>query len=705
MKVKKRVYEIAKEIGISSSSLIEELKKLNIKVSSHMSAIDDAEVKIILNKFKGTTVEKAEVSVDIVKEKKIVEEKKIVKEKKFVKEGKKEKEEKKEKREEIREKEEKIKEVKEEAKVQKAIKGKPLIKVTEVTTVSELATKLNVASTDLIKKIMQMGMMVTINQKLDKDTIALIADEFGYDVEFISIFSDEILKIEEKEEGLKYVPRPPVVTVMGHVDHGKTSLLDAIRNTRVTEKEAGGITQHIGAYKVKIPKGEIIFLDTPGHEAFTAMRARGVKVTDIVVLVVAADEGVMPQTIEAINHAKAAKVPIIVAVNKIDKPTANVEKIKQELSKYDLIPEEWGGKTIFVPVSAKKNIGIDNLLEMILLEAEMLELKTTREGLARGVVLEARLDKGKGPVATVLIERGILRIGDAFIAGFNYGKVRAMINDMGERLTEAIPPIPVEIIGFSGVPNAGDTFCAVLDEKTARQISLRRMELQREINIQKAKHVSLESLYNEIKEGKIKELKIILKGDVQGSIDAISSALEKLSNEKIRISIIHKGVGDINESDVMLASASNAIIVGFNVNIGSSISDLAKREGVDVKLFNIIYEVTDAVKSAMEGILEPVIKEVVIGKVEVKQLIKIPNDIIAGSYVLEGKVVKGADVRILRDGKVIGNGKISSLRRFKEDVKEVLATYECGIGIEGFKDFKVGDLIEVVTVEKILSKL
>ncbi|MFH1823894.1 MAG: translation initiation factor IF-2 [Candidatus Firestonebacteria bacterium] len=701
MKSKKRVYEIAKEIGISSGELLEELKKLKITVNSHMSMLDDATVKIVLDKFKKVKevkeVKKVEKEIKEVKEVKKVEKEEKVKEEKKVKEEEKASEAGPELRQTIE-----TKPVIKEVVVEKI---KPIIKITEVTTVGELSGRLNVAVTDLIKKIISMGMMVTINQKLDKNTISLIADEYGYNVEFISIFSDEILEEIDEDKSLKRVPRPPVVTVMGHVDHGKTSLLDVIRNTRVTEKEAGGITQHIGAYKVQLPRGEIIFLDTPGHEAFTAMRARGVKVTDIVVLVVAADEGVMPQTIEAIDHAKAAKVPIIVAVNKMDKPAANIEKVKQELSGYALIAEAWGGKTIFVPVSAKKNTGIDELLEVILLEAEMLELKTVREGLSRGVVLEARLDKGRGPVATVLIERGILRIGDAFISGFTFGKVRAMINDKGERLTEAIPPIPVEITGFSGVSNAGDTFCAISDEKSARQISLRRNELRREINIQKAKHISLESLYNEIKEGKLRELRIVLKGDVQGSIDAVSNALEKLSTDKIRVFIIHKGVGDINESDVMLASASNAIVIGFNVNILSNVSDVIKREEVDVKLFKIIYEITDAVKNAMEGILEPVLKEVVIGKVEVKQLIKIPNGVIAGSYVLEGKITRGTGVKILRDGEIIGHGKVSSLKRFKEDVKEVLSGYECGLGIDGFKDFKIGDLVEVVIIEKTLSKL
>ncbi len=583
---------------------------------------------------------------------------------------------------------------------------RPIFKVTEVTTVGEMANKLKIPASDLIKKIMTMGMMVSINRKLDKDAITLIASEFGYDVEFVSIFSEEVpTEAEEIIDKSKLEWRPPVVTVMGHVDHGKTSLLDAIRETNVTAGEAGGITQHIGAYKVKVPKGEIVFLDTPGHEAFTSMRARGASVTDIVVLVVAADDGVMPQTVEAINHAKAAKVPIIVVMNKMDKPSAAPERVKQELSKYDLLPEDWGGKTIFVPVSAKKKEGIEKLLEMILLESEMLELKAVKSGMAKGVVLEAKLDKGKGPVATVLIEKGTLKVGDSFVSGFFYGKVRAMMDDKGKKLQEAVPPTPVEILGFNGVPNAGDTFQVMADEKEARSIAVRRNELQREINIQKQKHISLEGLYTEIQDGKLKDLKLILKGDVQGSIDALTDALEKLGNDKVKISIIHKGVGNVNESDVMLASASNAIIIGFSVSAGQPINDLARKENVDIKFFRIIYEITDAVKAAMEGLLEPILKEVVVGKAEIKQVIKIPDGFIAGSHVSEGKITRQGLARVKRGVTIIGQGKITSLRRFKDDVKEVLAGYECGISIDGFTDYKVGDVFEVYIIEKTYAKL
>jgi len=581
---------------------------------------------------------------------------------------------------------------------------KPIFKVTEVTTVSELANKLKVPVSELIKKIMSMGMMVTINQKLDKDSITLVAAEFNYDVEFVSIFNEEV-KEEEVVDVSKLEWRPPVVTVMGHVDHGKTSLLDAIRETNVTAGEAGGITQHIGAYKVKTPKGEIVFLDTPGHEAFTAMRARGASVTDIVILVVAADDGVMPQTIEAIDHAKAAKVPIIVAMNKMDKPGANPERLKQELSKYDLVPEDWGGKTIFAPVSAKKKEGIENLLAMILLESEMLELKAVKEGMAKGVVLEAKLDKGKGSVTTVLIEKGTLKVGDPFVAGFFYGKVKAMMDDKGNKLAEVIPPTPVEILGSNGVPNAGDTFQVMANEKEARQVSVRRNELQREINIQKQKHISLEGHYTEIQDGKLKDLKIILKGDVQGSIDALTAALEKLGNEKVKVSIIHRGVGNINESDVMLASASNAIVIGFSVSVSQAVIDLARKESVDLKLFRIIYEITDSVKAAMEGLLEPILKEVVIGKAEIKQLIKIPDGFIAGSQVSEGKITRQSLVRIKRGSEVVGQGKITSLRRFKDDVKEVAAGFECGISVDNFKDMQVGDIFEAYIIEKTFAKL
>ena len=583
---------------------------------------------------------------------------------------------------------------------------RPIFKVTEVTTVGEMANKLKVPASELIKKIMTMGMMVSINRKLDKDAIILIASEFGYDVEFVSIFNEDAqTEAEEVVDQSKMEWRPPVVTVMGHVDHGKTSLLDAIRETNVTAGEAGGITQHIGAYRVKVPKGEIVFLDTPGHEAFTSMRARGASVTDIVVLVVAADDGVMPQTVEAINHAKAAKVPIIVAMNKMDKPSAAPERVKQELSKYELLPEDWGGKTIFVPVSAKKKEGIDKLLEMILLESEMLELKAVKSGMAKGVVLEAKLDKGKGPVATVLIEKGTLKVGDSFVAGFFFGKVRAMMDDKGKKLQEAVPPTPVEILGFNGVPNAGDSFQVMADEKEARIVSVRRNELQREINIQKQKHISLEGLYTEIQDGKLKDLKLILKGDVQGSIDALTDSLEKLGNDKVRISIIHKGVGNVNESDVMLASASNAIIIGFSVSASQMMNDLAKKENVDIKFFRIIYEITDAVKAAMEGLLEPILKEVVVGRAEIKQVIKIPDGFIAGSHVSEGKITRQGLARVKRGAEVIGQGKITSLRRFKDDVKEVATGYECGISIDGFSDYKVGDIFEVYVIEKTYAKL
>jgi translation initiation factor IF-2 len=727
---KKRVHELAKELGISSADLLVELKKLNIETKSSLSALEDSAVTTVLEsrnkKTKKTPAKEhkkepkgsfkdpqpvkgieADKKADTVHEK--------TEKKQDADKGK--KTEKEQKKPEIKQETAKQKHIQKESTIKPQEKAeitevevpdaqepkKEKLKVTEVTTAAELASKMNVSASDLIKKIMSMGMMVTMNQKLDKDSIILIASEYGFEVEFISIFSEELEK-EEKEE-LKYEPRPPIVTVMGHVDHGKTSLLDSIRETNVTAGEAGGITQHIGAYKVSFPKGEIVFLDTPGHEAFTAMRARGAKVTDIVVLVVAADDGVMPQTVEAIDHAKAAGVKIIVAINKIDKPEANIEKVKQELSKYDLISEEWGGSTLFAPVSAKKNQGITELLEMILLESEMLELKAAKEGFAKGVVLEAKLDKGKGPVATILVEKGVLNVGDAFVAGFHNGKVRAMMDYKGVKLQKAAPPSPVEITGFSGVPNAGDKFQVVAGEKEARQISMKRTELQREINIQKSKHISLESVYDAIKTGNLKDIKIILKGDVQGSIDAISATLEKLSNDTIRVSLIHKGVGDINESDVMLASASDAIIIGFSVNVNAAITELAKREEVDLRIFKIIYEITDAVKNAMEGLLEPEIKEIVSGRAEVKQIIKIPNAVIAGSMVKEGKAIRGSDVRVLRGGAEIYKGKITSLKRFKEDVKEVAAGYECGIGIDGFLDLRIGDVFEIITIEKTPQKL
>ncbi|NOZ25210.1 MAG: translation initiation factor IF-2 [Nitrospirae bacterium] len=584
---------------------------------------------------------------------------------------------------------------------------KKAIKLPEGATVKEFAELIGQKVSEVIKKFMELGSMVTINQPVDMDAAILIADSFGIKVEPAPLESEamELEEVEERPEDL--TPRAPVVTVMGHVDHGKTSLLDAIRKTRVTETESGGITQHIGAYKVRLKDKDIVFLDTPGHEAFTTMRARGAQATDIVVLVVAADDGVMPQTVEAINHAKAAGVPIIVAVNKIDKPEANPQKVRSELAEYDIVPEEWGGKNIFVDVSAKNRTGIDDLLEMILLQAEIMELKANPKRPARGVIIESRLDRGRGPVATVLVQSGTLRIGDAFVSGTTYGKVRALINDEGKRVTESIPSTPVEVIGFSEVPQAGDHFVVVEDEKKARQIAMARLHKERLAEMARAKKIKLDELYSQIKEGEIKELNIIIKADVQGSVEAIRESLEKISHPEVKVRVIHTAVGGINESDVMLASASNAIIIGFNVRPEPKASQAAEREDVDIRLYTVIYEAIEDVKKALEGLLAPTLKEKVIGRAEVREVFTISHiGTVAGCYVLEGSMQRASDgIRVIRDNIVIYEGKIASLKRFKEDVKEVQAGYECGITIEKFNDIKVGDILENFIIEKIAGKL
>lgn len=583
---------------------------------------------------------------------------------------------------------------------------KKSIKLEEGTTVKEFAELIGQKVSDVIKKFMELGYMPTINQPVDMDAAMLVAESFGVKVEMVT--AEQIDLIEEVvEDASELVPRPPVITIMGHVDHGKTSLLDAIRQTKVTETEAGGITQHIGAYKVSYQGKEITFLDTPGHEAFTTLRARGAKVTDIVVLVVAADDGVMPQTIEAIDHAKAANVPIVVAINKIDKPEANPTRVKTELAEHNVVPEEWGGQNIFVEVSAKKKIGIENLLEMILLQAEIMELKANPNRPARGTIIEAKLDKGRGPVATVLIQSGTLRVGDAFVAGTASGKVRALIDDTGKKINEAGPSTPVEIIGFSEVPNAGDVFVCVEDEKKARQIALARLQKQRLAEIKKQKKLTLDELYSKIKEGQIKELGIVLKGDVQGSIEALKSAFENITHPEVKVRVIHSAVGGINESDVMLAAASNAIVIGFNVRPELKASQLAEKEGVDIRLYNIIYDAIEDVKKAIEGMLEPTLKEKILGRAEVRQTFQVSRvGTIAGCYVLDGFISRASDgIRVIRNNIVIYEGKISSLKRFKEDVREVQAGYECGLTIENFNDIKVGDILENYIIEKIAAKL
>ena len=583
------------------------------------------------------------------------------------------------------------------------LKKMPLkITLPDEITVGELAQRLKKTAAEVIKKMMMNGMPATINQVLDYDTAFLIADEFGAKVtKEVVVTIEEKLFSETEENTEDLEPRAPVVCVMGHVDHGKTSLLDAIRHTSVTTGEAGGITQHIGAYRVNLDGRDITFLDTPGHEAFTAMRARGAQATDIAILVVAADDGIMPQTIEAINHAKAAGVDVIVAINKMDKPTANPDTVKNQLTAHGLVPEEWGGDTICVPVSALTKMGIDDLLENVLLVAEMKELKANPTRRAKGIVIEAKLDKGRGPVATVIVQNGTLHAGDIVIAGTSVGRVRAMLNDRGETIQTAGPSVPVEIVGLAEVPQAGDEFNAVEDERMARTLADQRREKAKNDALNAASKVNLEDLFSQIKEG-VKELNIIVKADVGGSAEAVRASLVKLSNEEVKVKVIHCAVGGITEGDVMLASSSNAIIVGFNVRPDKNASDMAERDRVDVRTYRIIYDCINEIEAAMKGMLAPEYKEVVLGRAEVRQTIRVPNvGVIAGSYITDGKVTRQSQIRIVRDGVVIFEDKISSLKRFKDDVKEVAQGYECGIGLEKYDDIHLGDILEAFIMEEV----
>ena len=583
-----------------------------------------------------------------------------------------------------------------------------IFKLTEITipesiTVKDLAVELKKTSAEVIKKLFGFGIMATINNDLDFDTAFLVAEEFGVTAKKKEEVKEEDILFddsEDKEDELK--PRPPVVVVMGHVDHGKTSLLDAIRKTNVIEGEAGGITQAIGAYMVNINGRDITFLDTPGHEAFTSMRARGAQITDIAILVVAANDGVMPQTVEAINHAKAAGIPIIVAVNKIDLPEANVDKVKQELMKYELVPEEWGGDTIYVPISAKKHINIDELLEMVLLQADVLELKANPNKQAKGAVIEARLDKAKGPIASMLVQRGTLDVGDTIVVGSSIGRIRAMKNDKGQKVKKAGPSTPVEIMGLTEVPESGEVFYEVKDEKMAKHLIERRKRAQREKSINQMAPVTLDNLFSQMEEGKLKQLNIIVKADVQGSAEAIKQSLEKLSDEEVRVRVIHSAAGAVTESDVTLAKVSNAIIIAFNVRPVATAKQAAEKEEVEIKQYSVIYQAIDDVKAAMKGMLDPIYEEKVIGNVEVRQVFKVSNvGTIAGAYVLEGKIERNAGVRVLRENVVIHEGKLVSLKRFKDDVKEVAKGYECGMQIENYNDLKEGDIIEVYVMEEV----
>ncbi|MDO9532577.1 MAG: translation initiation factor IF-2 [Deltaproteobacteria bacterium] len=590
--------------------------------------------------------------------------------------------------------------------IPKAIKRR--VKVGESITVGELAKRMGLKSGAIIKQLLQMGMVANINYPIDFDSATIVAGEFGYEVEHASMQEEDLLAVGPRQEGVAKA-RPPVVTIMGHVDHGKTSLLDAIRRTRVTEGEAGGITQHIGAYYVNLPEkqGEVVFLDTPGHEAFTAMRARGAKVTDLVVLVVAADDGVMEQTTEAINHAKAAGVPLVVAVNKIDKPNANPERVKRELSQAGVVSEEWGGDVLFAEVSAKQRIGIKELLEKILLQAEILDLKAFADVPASGRIIESRLDKGRGPVGTVLVQEGTLKPGDYFVCGPQYGRVRALFDDRGEKVEEVPPGLPAEVQGFNGVPDAGDEFIVLADERKAKQLAMMRQQKLREAGMARISRVTLEKLYQQVRDGAVKELKMVLKADVHGSIEALAKALSELGTKDIKVSMIHAGLGEVSENDIMLASASDAIVVGFNVRANPKAIALAEQEQVDVRFYDIIYNLLQDIHAALEGLLEPIVEEKVMGRAEVRQVFSITKvGTIAGCMVLDGKIERNSLARVVRKGKVVSEGgKINSLKRFKDDAKEVLSGYECGIGIDRFNDYKAGDIIEAYTQEKVKAIL
>ena len=720
---RKRVYELAKELGLSSKDLLDKAKNLNIDIKSHMSSINLSEEKAIKNSLleKDSGEKEGKKTIDkvnnIKESTKKDETKKTVRKQKAsveVERGKAETERKdKAKRMQMdkkfgkRSKKNRMhsqkKQMGRESKRYEKIEQKKPIKIGERVSVKELSEKIGKPVVEIIKKLLLLGVVATINQDLDYETACLIALEYGITLEKIIqkdieeiLFDDD----EDKPEDLK--ARPPVVTIMGHVDHGKTSLLDAIRQTNVIATEAGGITQHIGAYTVNIEGKKIVFLDTPGHEAFTSMRARGAKVTDIAVLVVAADDGVMPQTVEAIDHAKAANVTIIVAINKTDKPGANIDRVKQDLTEHGLIAEDWGGDTICVPVSAKKKDGIENLLEMILLVAEMQELKANPNRKARGTVIEAKLDKSRGPIATVLIQNGTLNFGDYFIVGTTCGRIRTMLDDKGKLVKKAGPSIPIEITGLTDVPDAGDIFIIVDDEKTARQISEKRKERHRLEHLQSNQRISLDELFSQIQEGKVKDLNIIVKADVQGSAEALKQSLERLSNEEVKIKTIHSGVGAITETDVMFASASNAIIIGFNVRPQPSALVLSEKDKVDIRLYRVIYNAIEDIEAAMKGMLDPEWKEVVIGHAEVRAIFKASSiGTIAGSYVTDGKISRKSEVRIVRDGVVVYEGKIASLKRFKDDVREVNAGFECGISIEKFNDIKEGDVIESFIMEAV----
>jgi translation initiation factor IF-2 len=731
---KKRIYELAKEYSVSSKAMVDIINSLGFPVKSHSSTADDEILKAVQTKFAS---EKEEVKKEIAKKREKAEarqkaeeeasRRKIETQKKILAELR--RSEKKEisktvKKTTFKRKRDRRKKKKERTVDLKAVKasfkktmstldtakrkkyrrsdgrtGAPaadgddvkILKVTEFITVSELAELMAIKPAALVAKCMELGMMATINQRLDMDTIGTLALEFGFGIEESRLAGEEE---EDKDDDSALMNRPAVVTIMGHVDHGKTSLLDYIRESNIIAGESGGITQHIGAYEVELPGGKITFLDTPGHQAFSSMRARGAHVTDIVVLVVAADDAVMPQTVEAIDHARAAGVPIITALNKTDLPTANPDKIREQLSKHNLIPEEWGGNSVMVEISAKTGQGIDKLMEMILLQAEMMDLKANPDRTAKGVIIEANLDRGKGPVCTVLIQKGTLRVADSFVTGSHFGRVRAMLNERSKTVDEAPPSTPVRILGAGGVPQAGDSFIVASGEGEAREIAQKRLRLKRERDFRHLKRFTLTEVYDRIKDGQIKDLNLIIKGDVDGSVEALSDTLAGIEHPEVKVNVIHRGVGAISESDVILAAASQAIIVGFHVRPESRAADLAFREKVDIRLYKIIYEVVADIKAALEGLLAPEIVRMNTGEAEVRQLFKIPKlGFIAGSYVTDGIIKRGTSAEVFRNDVKIGEGIITSLKRFKEDVREVASGYECGIGIDQLPDIQEGDLI------------
>ncbi|MDE0087040.1 MAG: translation initiation factor IF-2 [Candidatus Poribacteria bacterium] len=677
-----RVYELAKRHGLSSKELIKALEELGVPVKNHMSTLDpetimlveselDPQQEISADEEKEVDV-KPEIEVDATLEEEVDIKSEI---------------------EEIEEKEE----------IEEPTDA-PL-RVQEGVTVGTLASILNLQSTQLIMQLMKLKVMASVNQSLDHQTLLILGEHFGFEVVQEKTLEEQLL-LDEDDPPESLVARAPVITIMGHVDHGKTSLLDSIRESNVSESEAGNITQHIGAYHVELENGNIVFLDTPGHAAFTAMRARGAQATDIVVLIVAADDGVMPQTIEAINHAKAAQVPIVVAINKIDVTGARADYVKQQLVENDLVPEEWGGQTICVEVSAIEGTGIELLLEMLLLEAALLELKANPDKSARGVVIEAQVDKGRGAVATVLVQSGTLRVGDAFVSGRYSGRVRAMMSDDGKRIKIARPSTPVEVLGFTGVPEAGDIFYAVESERDARAIGEERQDKHRMSKLGTHSHVSLDDLFQQIQEGDIKELNVIVKGDVQGSVQAISESLLKLSTGEVKINIIHEATGGITETDILLASASDAIVVGFNVHPTTEAVKATEAEGIDVRTYTVIYDIISDIRAAMEGLLDPEVREVIIGRAEVREIFKVPRlGSVAGSYVNWGRITFNQPLRVLRENRLIYEGKVDSLRRFKDNVNEVQANYECGIGIDEFDDIKVGDVLECYVHEQVARTL